>query len=169
MTQPLVDPTLDRLFRHMAWANAHVLGKLADLPSEVLSCVAPKSDWSIGAIVEHYVRSAGFYASRLGASVADFDLLLPSSPEEIINYRIICAENDAKLRALGRESEGETTYFREGRLITRARSTILGQSIYHATEHRAQIAGILVLHGITAIDLDEIDVWALGDAEGLGE
>jgi hypothetical protein len=45
----------------------------------------------------------------------------------------------------------------------------LGQSIHHAIEHRAQIADILVMHGIKDIDLDEIDVWALGDAEGLGE
>ena len=169
MTPPLFDPTLDRLFRHMAWANAHVLGKLAELSGEVLSLAAPNSNWSVGAIVEHYVRSAGFYASRLGASVADLDILLPSTPEEIIKYRTICAENDAQLRALGREAEGETTYFRDGRFITRARSTILGQSIYHATEHRTQIAGILVLHGITSIDLDEIDLWALGDAEGIGE
>jgi hypothetical protein len=51
----------------------------------------------------------------------------------------------------------------------RARSTVLGRSIHHATEHRAQIAGALVAHGITALDLDALDVWALGDAEGLGE
>jgi hypothetical protein len=46
---------------------------------------------------------------------------------------------------------------------------VLGQSIHHATEHRAQIAGALVAHGIKALDLDALDVWALGDAEGLGE
>jgi hypothetical protein len=51
----------------------------------------------------------------------------------------------------------------------RARSTVLGPSIHHATEHRAQIAGALVAHGIKALDLDALDVWALGDAEGLGE
>lgn len=61
-----------------------------------------------------------------------------------------------------------TTFQREGKAIHRARSTILGQSIYHATEHRTQIADIFSLHGIRAIDLDEMDVWAYGDAEGLG-
>jgi uncharacterized damage-inducible protein DinB len=64
--------------------------------------------------------------------------------------------------------EAMTTYVREGRTIVRARSTILGQSIHHATEHRAQIADILSLHGVKAIDLDEMDVWAYSDAEGLG-
>jgi hypothetical protein len=51
---------------------------------------------------------------------------------------------------------------------TRARSTVLAQAIHHATEHRAQIAGALAAHGIDALDLDELDVWAYGDAEGLG-
>ena len=44
-----------------------------------------------------------------------------------------------------------------------------GPAIHHATEHRAQIAGALAAHGIDAIDLDELDLWAFGDAEGLGE
>ena len=48
------------------------------------------------------------------------------------------------------------------------RSTIVGQAIHHATEHRAQIAAALATNGIDAIDLDELDVWAYGDAEGLG-
>ena len=52
--------------------------------------------------------------------------------------------------------------------VLRARSTILGQAIHHATEHRAQIAGALATNGIDAIDLDALDVWAYGDAEGLG-
>jgi uncharacterized damage-inducible protein DinB len=52
--------------------------------------------------------------------------------------------------------------------LTRARATVLAQTIHHATEHRAQIAGALVAHGITALNFDDLDVWAFGDAEGLG-
>jgi hypothetical protein len=48
------------------------------------------------------------------------------------------------------------------------RSTVLAQSIHHATEHRAQIAGALIANGVTALNLDDLDVWAFGDAEGLG-
>lgn len=81
----------------------------------------------------------------------------------------LCAGFDAQLRELAAEPDGMTTYQRDGKTIRRARSTILGQSIHHATEHRSQIAGILALHGINAIDLDAIDVWGLGDAEGLGQ
>lgn len=58
---------------------------------------------------------------------------------------------------------------RDGKTITRNRSTVIAQSIHHSIEYRAQIAGILAMHGIKAIDLDAIDVWGLGDAEGLNE
>jgi uncharacterized damage-inducible protein DinB len=105
----------------------------------------------------------------LGASVPEFVLEAPATSSDLLEYRGICATNDARLRTLASEPEGQTTYTRDGEKITRARSTILGQSIHHAIEHRAQIADILVMHGIKDIDLDEIDVWALGDAEGLGE
>jgi hypothetical protein len=37
-----------------------------------------------------------------------------------------------------------------------------------ATEHRAQIAGALSTNGIDALDLDELDLWAYSNAEGLG-
>lgn len=87
----------------------------------------------------------------------------------MIAYQEICGVYDNLLRLEARVTHGDTTFQREGRNIVRARSTILAQSIYHATEHRTQVAGILVLHGIKTVDLDEIDMWALGDAEGKGE
>jgi uncharacterized damage-inducible protein DinB len=79
-----------------------------------------------------------------------------------------CAGADARLRQASLLPEG-TIPRRDDPTRSHTRSTVLGQSIHHATEHRAQIAGALVAHGIKALDLDELDVWALGDAERLGE
>jgi len=166
---PSIDPTLDRMLRHMAWANNQILGKLIDLPSGSMDLAAPESDWTIGAILEHYIRSAGFYAFRLGAQIPEFKLSQPSDPSDLVAYRALCEIYDALLRTQASLPEASTTFVREGRKITRARSTILGQSIHHATEHRAQIGDILVIHGIKKVVLDDLDVWALGDAEGLGE
>ena len=45
---------------------------------------------------------------------------------------------------------------------------VLAQAIHHATEHRARIAGALVVHEVLALNLADLDVWAYGDAEGLG-
>jgi uncharacterized damage-inducible protein DinB len=45
-------------------------------------------------------------------------------------------------------------------MVKRWRSTILSQSIHHATEHRAQIASALEAKGFKPMDLDELDLWA---------
>ena len=58
------------------------------------------------------------------------------------------------------------TYVRDGKSIERSRSTIISQSIHHATEHRAQISDTLKVHGLRILDLDEIDLWAYSDIAG---
>ena len=162
------NPTLDRLFRHMAWANAYVFEQLKGLPAETSALKALNNEWSIGAIAEHFVRAAGFYITRLGGQITSHDYVIPSTSADISRLAQWCAGFDAQLRELAVGPEAMTTYKRDGKTIQRARSTILGQSIHHATEHRTQIAGILAMHGVNAVDLDAIDVWGLGDAEGLG-
>lgn len=162
------DPTLDRLFRHMAWANQIMLVKLQEVPMESLTLCAENKEWTVSVIVEHLVRAAGNYGARVLEEAPPGGFSVPSTREDLVELARRCGEFDARLRDLANQPDGVTTFQRDGRTIHRARSTILAQSIHHATEHRAQIADILSLHGIAAIDLDEMDVWAYGDAEGLG-
>ena len=91
----------------------------------------------------------------------------PTTVAELTELAARCAAIDARIRAQAAVPDGPSPSPDPGR-PGRARSTILGQAIHHATEHRAQIAGALSTHGIDAIDLDALDVWAYGDAEGLG-
>lgn len=162
------DPILDRLFRHMAWANQFLFEQLKAVPVDALALTAENEEWSVATIVEHLVRAAGFYVARVAGEVFPTHFKTPSTQEDLLGLAQRCAGFDARLRELAGMPEGMTTFQREGKTIHRARSTILGQSIHHATEHRAQIADILSLHGIKAIDLDAMDMWAYGDAEGLG-
>ena len=159
---------LDRLFRHMAWANQSLLAILKEIPAEALEFSSENEEWKVAAIVQHYVRSAGFYVSRVTGEPRATDVIRPATPDDLDQLAQRCARSDARLRELAAMPEGMTTYEHEGKTKVRARSTILGQSIHHATEHRAQIADILSFHGVKAIDLDEMDVWAYSDAEGLG-
>ena len=78
-----------------------------------------------------------------------------------------CAAFDARLRAQAAMPDGPSPSPNPANPV-RARSTVLAQAIHHATEHRAQIAGALAAHGIDAIDLDEIDLWAFEEAEDTG-
>jgi len=169
MNNHKIDPTLDRLFRHMAWANAYVMEQLEQIPEGLLRLTAPNDDWSVGAIADHLASAAGLYVTRLGGSIVPFDYVTPESSGDIVALAGVCAGFDGELRAQAVQSDGIVEYVRDGKTIRRARSTILGQSIHHATEHRAQIAGILSLYGVGVVDLDAIDLWGFGDAEGLGE
>ncbi len=166
-----IDATLDRLLRHMAWANAYIYRRLAEIPPENWRLTAPNNDWTVAAIAEHLAGAAGFYVIRLNETVSNSRqaLEIPISQEGMLALAKYCAEADAGLRNLAEVPESMTTYYRDGETISRARSTILAQSIHHATEHRAQIAGILSGHKINVLDLDEIDLWGFGDSEGLGE
>ena len=75
-------------------------------------------------------------------------------------------EADAVLLAASRELEGTIERVVDGKTIIRARSTVLSQSIHHATEHRAQLVSALEAKGFTNINLDDYDLWAYCDAFG---
>jgi uncharacterized damage-inducible protein DinB len=148
----------------MAWANAALLARLAELPDEALALAAPPNEWTVAMILEHIVTAAGGYAARLEGAPRP-ERTLPATTVAELAAR--CAAYDARIRVQAAVPDGPAEYPYSGKVL-RARSTILGQAIHHANEHRAQIAGALATNGIDAIDLDALDVWAYGDAEGLG-
>lgn len=167
MSDSTVDPTLDRLFRHMAWANATMFTWLGRLSDEVLGLSSPDNEWTAGMILGHLVDSAGGYASRLEGVARQTRIEPPTTIAALPELAASCAAFDARLRSQAAVPDGPCPSPNPAN-PTRARSTVLAQSIHHATEHRAQIAGALAAHGIDALDLDELDVWAYGTAGGLG-
>jgi uncharacterized damage-inducible protein DinB len=167
MSDPTVDPTLDRLLRHMAWANAELIATLAGLTDEALALASPRNEWTVAMILGHLVDAADRYAARLEGVPRPEDSELPTTVADLAALASRCAAIDARIRAQAGVPDGSSPSPDPGK-VGRARSTVLGQAIHHATEHRAQIAGALATNGIDAIDLDALDVWAYGDAEGLG-
>jgi uncharacterized damage-inducible protein DinB len=166
LTDRSPDPTLDRLLRHMAWANAQLIARLAEQPDDALSLTAPNNEWSAGRILAHLVNAAGGYAARLEGVRRPPDVDLLASAAELAAAADRLAGFDARLRAQATEPDIRLRHADAARPL-RARSTILAQAIHHATEHRAQIAGALATNGNNAIDLDAIDLWQYGDTEGL--
>jgi uncharacterized damage-inducible protein DinB len=157
--------TLDHLLAHMAWANAALFQQLKDLPSPALSHTAPGSEWSVGAIAHHLVTAAENYAQRLHGEPRAPKRELPTDAAGISELRAALATADAKLReAAGLDGEEilRWTSF-NGEAMAFPRWVLVNQSVHHATEHRAQIAGALAAHGVTSVDLDAIDVWSLHD------
>ena len=163
-----VDATFDRLLRHMAWANQAVLDSLSKLTPEQLRLTAPGSEWSVARIAHHLVDAQRWYVWRLAKDECD-DSDIPTSSEEVTVLAELLVVADARIREEAKLPDGMTTYERDGKVITRARSTILAQAIHHATEHRAQIADTLAAHGVNVINLDALDLWSFGTWEGLGD
>ena len=165
MTNPTADPTLDRLLRHMAWANAQLVARLLEQPADALALTAPENEWSAGRILAHLLNAAQGYGSRMAGVARPPDVETPTSTAELADLGARLAAADATLRAQATEPDVMVSHPDPARPHD-LRSTILAQAIHHATEHRAQIAGALATNGNDAIDLDAIDLWEFTDAEG---
>ena len=168
MTDSTADPTLDRLLRHMAWANTALMATLAEQSDEVLELTAPRNEWSAARILAHLVNAAGGYASRLERVPRAADAETPASVAQLAELGARLAAFDIRLRAQAALPDEPVPHTDHPEREPRARSTILAQAIHHATEHRAQIAGALATNGNDSIDLDALDMWEYGEAEGLG-
>ena len=167
MSDQTTDPTLDRLLRHMAWANAALFARLTELPVDALALASPRNEWSVAMILDHLVSAAGRYAARLEGAPRPDRATSPATAAGLAELDADCAAYDARIRAQAAMPDGPADYA-DHSTGDRARSTVVAQAIHHATEHRAQIAAALATNGIDAIDLDALDLWSYGEAEGLG-
>jgi uncharacterized damage-inducible protein DinB len=156
-----MDVTTDRLFRHMAWANAYVFDQIAAQPESSLKLAAPNDTWTVAEILEHL--TAARYADLLDGK-GNTPTEVPTTIAEVKALKELSATFDARLREAAKNPVGFVEFTNwEKKHIRRNRETILAQAIHHATEHRAQIAGIFANHGIKAIDLDAIDLWSFAN------
>ena len=83
MADPTPDPTLDRLLRHMAWANAQLIARLAEQPDDALALTAPHNEWSAGRILAHLLNAAEGYSSRLAGMPRAGDVEAPTSAAQL--------------------------------------------------------------------------------------
>jgi uncharacterized damage-inducible protein DinB len=157
---------VDRMFRHMAWANEYVFDRLAELSPQELALTAPHDVWTTAEILEHLTASR--YADLLDG-LGEIETAVPKNSAEVLALKELSQSFDARLRAASDLVEGFVEFQRGDRLIRRSRQTILAQAIHHADEHRAQIAGIFSSHGMNVVDLDAIDLWEFANFEGLGD
>jgi len=162
-----MDVVTDRLFRHLAWANTYVFDRIAEQSEAHLKLTAPNDAWTVAEILEHL--TASFYADLLdGKGIIPTEA--PTSKVEVLTLRDLSLSFDQRLRESAKNPVGFVEFTGlDGKVIRRNRETILTQSIHHATEHRAQIAGIFANHGLKVIDLDAIDMWEFANFEGLGD
>lgn len=159
-TLPMSDPTLSRLFRHMAWANNQLFTQLSTLPESALSYSAWNPEWTVSKIANHIVIAQGRFITRLQrleplpesefeATIEGMNALLQKS-----------AENDVHLQEFLNLPDEMLTFIRYGKSVSFLTSSVLAQVIHHATEHRAQIADILAVNKLDVVNLDALDLWS---------
>ncbi|MGH2464822.1 MAG: DinB family protein, partial [Candidatus Limnocylindrales bacterium] len=99
MSQPTSGPTLDRLLRHMAWANAELLARLTELPTDALGLAAPRNEWTVILILDHLVSAAGRYAARLEGAPRPERAPSPATPAGLAQLAADLAAYDARIRS----------------------------------------------------------------------
>jgi uncharacterized damage-inducible protein DinB len=165
--------SMNRMLGHMAWANAKTITHLQSLPEEALSAFATNPEWHVAEIIHHIVDSGDHYAFRISGIPA---LTQPDDPciddvKEIADLARLKEQaaivDKALLECVNLDDIQIELMNYEDKLVKRWRSTILSQSIHHATEHRAQLASALEAKGFKPVDLDAIDLWAFERETGV--
>ena len=153
------DITLDRLFRHMNWANNQLFTQLSKLPEEALNYSAWNPEWTVAKIANHIVIAQGRFISRLQKQDPLPESEFPATNAGMNELAMKSLENDQKLQNFLELPDEMLTFIRYGETVSYLTSSVLAQVIHHATEHRAQIADILAFNKMDVINLDSLDFW----------
>lgn len=148
-----------RLLQHMAWANQKVYQSVQSLPDESLESFIVNPEWTAKQILRHITSGADWYLYCLeGGSLQE--IRRPSNMSDVANLAKILAASDSEIIKSGNSGDEMLTISHKDKSRKNLRSTIISQTIHHATEHRAQLIGALEFKGYKPINLDDIDLWA---------
>ena len=157
--------SVERLLKHMAWANQKVYSAAETLPDEAFGAYIVNPEWTVARILEHIVGGATWYVNRLEIEKWK-EIPTPKSGTDVKVLKTMLADFDAKILSAVVLGEGKITGKYDGKDITRERSTIISQAVHHATEHRAQLIDALEFKGYKVINLDDVDLWAFESEVG---
>ncbi|MEI6216403.1 MAG: DinB family protein [Actinomycetes bacterium] len=156
---------IEKLIKHMGWANQQIIHKLGELPNDAFQAYLVNPEWTVAEIIRHILSSADWYGFRLTGEM-HMEFVQPKSASEMVEFARMASVFDDRLLRASKVPEVLITREVDGKTLVRARSTILSQSVHHATEHRAQLVAALESRGFTSINLDDFDLWAYTDGAG---
>ena len=150
---------MQRMMRHMAWANQQVYAAVTKLPDEALGAYGVNPEWTAGEILRHIVGGATWYVHCLGIAPWQ-ETVQPTTMRDVDVLAGQLAGFDAQLLTAVDLPDEQLTFETENEQRTALRSTIIAQTVHHATEHRAQLIDALESRGFAPINLDDIDLWS---------
>ncbi len=145
--------------KHMAWANEKFFTELSTLPIECLQATYANAEWNVSHIASHIVGGNHWYLYLLtGTEGGDYPE--PKNADDVLKLREYLKKQDAQLLEEAASANAEITFDGyTGKEVT-SREMVLHQAVYHATEHRTQIATAIEVQGMAKIDLDAYDFWS---------
>ena len=60
-----IEMGIEKLIKHMGWANQQIIKKLGELPDEALESYVVNPEWTVAEIIRHILSSADWYGFRL--------------------------------------------------------------------------------------------------------
>ncbi|MFZ2228288.1 MAG: DinB family protein [Candidatus Nanopelagicaceae bacterium] len=152
-----------RLIQHMSWANQKVFQSVQSLPDESLESFIVNPEWTAKQILKHITSAAGWYLYCLDGTALR-QIKQPINMSDVAELAKILAVLDSEIAKSGNLEDEMMTIIYKDETEKNLRSTIISQTVHHATEHRAQLVGALEFKGYKPINLDDIDLWAFENA-----
>jgi uncharacterized damage-inducible protein DinB len=154
-------------FRHHAWATRQLLDHCATLSPEELERAMPGMYGGVLATFRHLVDADAWYlwcitAEELGEDVRDKDALWLDDVSALAD-RIARQWETLLARELDPDAE-IVVRRKDGSMRSATLGVRLAQALHHGSDHRSQISTALTTLGHP---VDELDVWAWGEAVGL--
>lgn len=146
----------DKSLRHMAWANEQMLNIIIELPDDAINFSSWNTDWTIGKIVNHIVDSQGSLNARITGQPSPEKVPEAATAAGISDLILIFKERDAHILSIASAPDQIRTIERNGNKVEFLTSTVIAQSVHHATEHRVQISDILATNKMDVLNLDEL-------------
>jgi len=164
---------VEKLLTHMAWSNREIFSEVSKLPDIALDSYADNPEWTVRDIISHICESATWYAWCLRKDDNGFDWdnqlahskIRPIGMSDIQKLIAVQENSDSQLMNSQSAPDELLTIDLAGKPFTCARSTILTQSIHHATEHRTQLVAALVAAKFTEINLDNYHLWGFKEIQ----
>lgn len=155
----MTNPIVDRSLKHMAWANSQMLHILSELPDEAINFSAWNLDWTVGKIAHHIVSAQGRLIARITSTDAPGELPELTTAQGVLDLIPVFKERDARILSLASTTDQMRKFVLYGNDVEFLTSTLLVQSVHHATEHRAQISDILAANKMDVLNLDSISLY----------
>lgn len=153
--------TLTTLFSHHRWANLQLLEVCAGLSSDQLAATLTGAYGSIRDTLEHIASAERSYFARISTG-QPYRRPKDAPPMTLDEMKASLSASGSSLItwAARVQAEDVVEIDWDGTLRAVPKTILLTQAINHATEHRAQIMGILTHLGI---EPPELDAWMYFD------